>query len=179
MCDLNGPFKLCTCSSEIDRSKPHWVLYRNVVKEGMPSMVVGMPIFTINLIGVIQERKLLRRMNTRNVFDFDYNPKESDKLFIYFDKDLEDYIELEFINGKWKKIGPLGMHSENKHDLKTLGIIESKTSKLMQTYKKYLSVLSENEEDITIQERPLLNNTSEKDLIELLETRIKKGYKGT
>ena len=71
------------------------------------------------------------------------------------------------------------MHSENKHDLKTLGIIESKTSKLMQTYKKYLSVLSENEEDITIQERPLLNNTSEKDLIELLETRIKKGYKGT
>ena len=42
MCDLNGPFKLCTCSSEIDRSKPHWVLYRNVVKEGMPSMVVGM-----------------------------------------------------------------------------------------------------------------------------------------
>ena len=92
MCDLNGRFKLCTCSSEIDRSKPHWVLYRNVVKEGMPSMVVGMPIFTINLIGVIQERKLLRRMNTRNVFDFDYNPKESDKLFIYFDKDLEDYI---------------------------------------------------------------------------------------
>ena len=37
--------------------------------------------FTINLIDVIQERKLLRRMNTRNVFDFDYNPKESDNLF--------------------------------------------------------------------------------------------------
>ena len=49
----------------------------------------------------------------------------------------------------------------------------------MQTYKKYLSVLSENEEDITIQERPLLNKTSEKDLIGLLETRIKKGYKRT
>ena len=26
MCDLNGPFKLCTCSDKIDKEKPHWIL---------------------------------------------------------------------------------------------------------------------------------------------------------
>ena len=25
MCDLNGPFRLCTCSSDIDYTKPHYI----------------------------------------------------------------------------------------------------------------------------------------------------------
>ena len=25
MCDLNGPFRLCTCSSDIDHTKLHYV----------------------------------------------------------------------------------------------------------------------------------------------------------
>ena len=27
MCDVNGPFKLCTCDSDLDRRKPHWILH--------------------------------------------------------------------------------------------------------------------------------------------------------
>ena len=33
MCDLNGPFKLCTCSGKIDKKKPYWVLKTNKENE--------------------------------------------------------------------------------------------------------------------------------------------------
>lgn len=26
MCDVNGQFKLCTCSEKVDKKKPHWLL---------------------------------------------------------------------------------------------------------------------------------------------------------
>jgi hypothetical protein len=28
MCNINGPFKLCTCADKVDRTKPHWILHR-------------------------------------------------------------------------------------------------------------------------------------------------------
>jgi hypothetical protein len=28
MCNINGPFKLCTCAEKVDRTKPHWILHR-------------------------------------------------------------------------------------------------------------------------------------------------------
>lgn len=34
MCDLNGPFRLCTCSSNLDYSEPHWILHKNGTNEG-------------------------------------------------------------------------------------------------------------------------------------------------
>ena len=39
MCDLNGPFRLCTCSGDIDYSKPHWILRMNNINEGEDMMV--------------------------------------------------------------------------------------------------------------------------------------------
>ena len=78
MCDLNGPFKLCSCSSDIDYSKPHWILRMNSVNEGEDAMItVGMMI-SPNLIHKIERRKILRRLNTINVFDFEYTPNEND-----------------------------------------------------------------------------------------------------
>ena len=45
MCDLNGPFRLCTCSDDIDYSKPHWILRMNNTNEGEDMMVnIGMMI---------------------------------------------------------------------------------------------------------------------------------------
>ncbi len=29
MCDLNGPFRLCNCSVDIDYSSLHWILHMN------------------------------------------------------------------------------------------------------------------------------------------------------
>ena len=34
MCDLNGPFRLCTCSDDIDYTKPHWILRMNSINDG-------------------------------------------------------------------------------------------------------------------------------------------------
>ena len=74
MCDLNGPFRLCSCSDDIDYSKPHWILRMNNTNEGEDMMVnIGMMIPS-NLIDKIERRKILRRLNTKNVFDFEYTP---------------------------------------------------------------------------------------------------------
>ena len=175
MCDLNGPFKLCSCADEIDFSKPHWKLLRNPIGEGEIQCTVGMPSIEVNMLDVIQERKILRRLNRTNVFDFEYHPNENDKLFIHEDEDY--YIEFEFKKGKWRKVEFLGIHNHFEFEKESNGIIESKNSKLKEVYKKYLSILNEKEEDITIcyQES---RRISEKDLIKLLESRINgKPYK--
>lgn len=175
MCDLNGPFKLCSCADDIDFSKPYWKLLRNPIGEGEIQCTVGMPSIEVNMLDVIQERKILRRLNRTNVFDFEYHPNENDKLFIHEDEDY--YIEFEFKKGKWRKVEFLGIHNHFEFEKESNGIIESKNSKLKEVYKKYLSILNEEEEDITIcyQES---RRISEKDLIKLLESRINgKPYK--
>ena len=127
------------------------------------------------MLDVIQQKKILRRLNTINVFDFEYLPNENDKLFIHEDED--NYIEFEFKKGKWRKVEFLGLHYHFKFEKDSNGIIESKDSKLKGVYKKYLSVLNEKEEDITICFRDS-KKISEKDLIKLLESRINgKPYK--
>lgn len=175
MCDLNGPFKLCSCADDIDLSKPHWKLLRNSIGEGEINSIMGMPIFEVSMLDVIQQRKILRRLNTTNVFDFEYHPTENDKLFIHEDEDY--YIEFEFKKGKWRKVEFLGIHTYYEFEKESKGIIESKNSKLTEVYKKYLSVLNDEEEDITICFQ-LSRKISERDLIKLLESRINgKPYK--
>ena len=174
MCDLNGPFKLCSCADDIDLSKPHWKLHMNSKGEGEIQSILGTPVFEFHMLDIIQERKILRRLNTTNVFDFEYHPNENDKLFIHEDEDY--YIEFEFKKGKWRKVKFLGMHTHFEFEKESKGIIESKNSKLKEIYKKYLSILNEKEEDITICSQPM--KISEKDLIKLLESRINgKPYK--
>ena len=127
------------------------------------------------MLDVIQQKKILRRLNTINVFDFEYLPNENDKLFIHEDED--NYIEFEFKKGKWRKVEFLGFHYHFEFEKDSKGIIKSKDSKLKEVYKKYLSVLNEEEEDITICFRDS-KKISEKDLIKLLESRINgKPYK--
>ena len=99
MCDLNGPFRLCTCSGDIDYSKPHWILRMNNTNEGEDMMVnIGMMIPS-NLIDKIERRKILRRLNTINVFDFEYAPNENDQLELNFQED--DGFKFTFRKGKW------------------------------------------------------------------------------
>ena len=70
MCDLNGPFRLCSCSSDIDYTKPHWILRINSKNERIDaSVMIGM-MTPLNLIDKIERRKILRRLNTINVFEF-------------------------------------------------------------------------------------------------------------
>ena len=40
----------------------------------------------LDLIEKIERRKILRRLNTINVFDFEYSPKENDQLELNFNE---------------------------------------------------------------------------------------------
>lgn len=112
MCDINGPFHLCTCESAVDRSKPHWVLHRQLRSrkkiEIMGEFSIPDPYTTIS------ERSLQCRLNSVNVFDFDYKPEEGDYLELFlnptieYDEDGEAYDDeyypefaLEFRKGRW------------------------------------------------------------------------------
>ena len=146
MCDLNGPFKLCSCSEEVDYSKPHWILRMNNTNEGEYAMInVGMMI-SPNLIHKIERRKILRRLNTINVFDFEYAPNENDQLELNCQE--EDGYKFTFRKRKWILEEWLGEHPIFKHKDKMKGVIESKNSKLKEVYKRYLDVLEKNERDI-------------------------------
>ena len=170
MCDLNGPFKLCSCSKHVYYSKPHWILRMNNTNEGEDAMInVGMMI-PPNLIHKIERRKILRRLNTINVFDFEYAPNENDQLELNYQED--DGFKFTFKGGKWVMEEFMGEHLVFKHGSQREGLIESLPTKLKEVYERYLEVIDENERDI-------VNcgwsnyRMSEKTLIDLMERRIK------
>ena len=170
MCDLNGPFKLCSCSSDIDYSKPHWILRMNGANEGEDTMItVGMMI-PPNLINKIERRKVLRRLNTINVFDFEYAPNENDQLELNYQED--DGFKFTFKGGKWVMEEFMGEHLVFEHENQREGFIESLPTKLKEMYERYLEVIDENERDIV--DCGWSNyRMSEKTLIDLMERRIK------
>ena len=170
MCDFNGPFRLCTCSADIDYTKPHWVLRMNTTSEGEDMTVINGMMKPLNLIDKIERRKILRRLNTVNVFDFEYDPSENDQLEMNFEED--DGYKLTFKKGKWVLEDWCGEHPIFKHDTKKEGVIESLPSKLKEVYRQYLNVIVEDEIDI-VQSGWSNYRMSEKKLIEQIEKRIK------
>lgn len=139
MCDVNGQFKLCTCSEKVDKSKPYWVLKSNRHDE-VEYCVVGQfsqpnPLFT-----PILRRNILRRLNTvKSIFDFDYTPKERDLLKLCGEYD-EYYCE--FKGGKWRWLENfeyLGKKS-GKFRNKLKGYIDGLQSKLMDVLDEYETI---------------------------------------
>ena len=170
MCDLNGPFRLCTCSDDIDFTKPHWILRMNSINDDVETMVTIGMMMPLNLINKIERRKILRRLNSVNVFDCEYNPSENDQLELNLEED--DGYTFNFQKGKWVFEEWYGDHQEFEYKNQIEGIIESLPSKLKEVYKRYLNVLNEGEMDI-VQCGWTNLRMSEKKLIELLEKRIR------
>ena len=170
MCDLNGPFKLCTCSEEIDYSKPYWMLRTKAVGEGQITSVVGLMSLEINLFQEIMDRKIERRLNRYNVFDFDYSPRENDQLFLHENED--EFIELRFENGKWRVIESLGSFRHFEFEKTLFGIIDSKSSELTRVYQEYQSKRDKDELDITICHSSGSARIAEKQLIALMKAKI-------
>lgn len=103
MCDLNGSFKLCTCSSIIDMEKPYWIL-KNNKKSGdeYQIVVVGILISPVPILSPIIKKNILERLNSSEpVFDFNYVPKEQDLLRLVC-KTEELYFEYNGL--RWKCI---------------------------------------------------------------------------
>ncbi len=118
----------------------------------------------------MREERVLRRLNTINVFDFDYSPSENDQLELNFQED--DGYKFTFKKGKWVFEEWYGEHPIFEHQNTKEGVIDSLPSKLKEVYKRYLNIIQEGEMDI-VQWGWTKNWTSEKKLIELLEKRIK------
>ena len=69
MCEI-GEFKLCTCSGQIDKSKPHWILEKlSVNKDEITYLIIGMfrEEYIMNLGFVID------KLNDGNPFDLNTN----------------------------------------------------------------------------------------------------------
>ena len=102
MCDLKGPFKLCTCSGKIDKKKPHWILERiSVNLKDLEIIEIGQ--FSTTYLMNIDD--IIEQLNTTNTFDFDYTPKQKDILILDF---VDDYYELIYTKGKWREFFDYG-----------------------------------------------------------------------
>jgi hypothetical protein len=169
MCDLNGPFRLCSCSDNIDYTKPHWILRMNSVNNDVETMVTIGMMMPLNLINKIERRKILRRLNTVNVFDFKYAPSENDQLKLNLEED--DGYTFNFKKGKWIFEEWYGEHQEFEYKNQKEGIIESLPSKLKEVYNQYLRVLKDGQPDI-VQDNWSDKRMSEKSLIDYMQRRI-------
>ena len=169
MCDLNGPFRLCSCSSNVDYTKPHWILRINSKNERIDASVMIGIMTPLNLIDKIERRKILRRLNTINVFDFEYLPSENDQLELNFEE--EDGYKFTFKKNKWVLEEWYGEHPVFEHEIHKEGIIESLPSKLKEVYNQYLSVLEDGQLDI-VQDNWSDQRMSEKSLIDYMQRRI-------
>ena len=98
MCDLNGPFKVCTCESIADRSKPHWVLHRTLIQKDENNFIIGMLIGP-NPYELYLSKNLKKRLNSCNVFDFEYQPQEGDCLELFTETISDPEDELEVLKG--------------------------------------------------------------------------------
>ena len=169
MCDLNGPFRLCTCSSNLDYSEPHWILHMNSTNEGEDMMVIIGMMKPMNLIDKIERRKMLRRLNTINVFDFDYKPVENDQLELNFSED--NGYKFTFKKDKWVLEEWFGEHPIFEHQILKEGVIDSPPSELKEVYKQYLDILRKDEMDFVMCGWSNYR-IAEKDLIKILKKRI-------
>ena len=140
MCDVNGPFKLCSCGSKVDKQKPYWILHRYLqTKEEY--QLLGQ-FYLPNPYDKISYRSLQRRLNSVNVFDFEYDPQEGDYLELYItpNQDGEEIefpdFRLEFKKGKWKLLEEFESNEYN-HSAKHVGVIEGPVTGLTAAYEHF------------------------------------------
>ena len=139
MCDVNGQFKLCTCSEKVDKKKPYWVLKSNR-EDNEEHCIVGQFSQPNVLFTPIVRRNILRRLNTiKSIFDFDYTPTERDLLKLCGEYD-EYYCE--FKGGKWIWLENFKYleKKDGEYRNKTKGYIEGSQSKLMDVLDEYHTV---------------------------------------
>ena len=100
MCKDLREYKLCTCSSKIDKTKPYWVLSKRI-----PALI------TLDVVGtlimpdeqfLLTEDRLLFDLNSKNIFDFDYQPLENDILIVFDGEFTYEFIyEKNELYYKW------------------------------------------------------------------------------
>lgn len=138
MCDVNGPFKLCTCKGKIDKSQPYWVLKYKIKDDQSIHSVLGMFSSADAVLEPIFKKNIVSRLNKNNVFDFEYTPSEDD-LLVLVDSRGEYY--LMFNNGKWKWIKNYEYIGQSyaKYNHRKSGKIDGEKSRLTIAIENYES----------------------------------------
>lgn len=145
MCDINGPFKLCTCESDVDRTKPHWVLHR-FIQSKEEFQVMGL-FSSLDSYDLVSLQSLKRRLNTVKVFDFEYEPMEGDYLELYLEPEWEEgfelrpNFELEFTKGKWRLLEDFESN-EYKHSMTQMGEMKGPKTELTIAYEHFMATAS-------------------------------------
>lgn len=137
MCDVNGPFKLCTCSKEVDKNKPHWILKSVRNNSEFDLEIMGLLAAQFLIFKPIIRRHILKRMNSKtSVFDFEYEPKEKDVLELH--GEYESYF-LEYNNGKWNWLEGFEIWRLDSYVFQNelCGPIEGARSELTKVIKEY------------------------------------------
>ena len=149
MCDVNGPFKLCTCDSDLDRKNPHWILHRFIQSREVYNI---MGLFRQpDPYKIISLSSLKRRLNSINVFDFDYIPQDGDFLELFVSPDPSDDelmadFELEYSNGKWGYVDE-DESIEYKHSSTQVGEIQGAKSSLTIAFDEFKANASKKDKE--------------------------------
>ena len=117
MCSTSDGFKLCTCSDDIDKEKPHWVLERlKTKKNDNKFMVIGT--FDVNYLENLEY--VLEQLNNHNPFDFDYEPRNRDLLTLKFE---EGEFNLFYYNKRWTDFDEYEDLEENQKEEMQKGLL--------------------------------------------------------
>lgn len=101
MCDLEAGFKLCSCDAEqLSFDELDWYLDR--INAKLPIIHrkgrAAMPHYSEHEQVCLD--KILTELNTRQCFDFEYNPLVNDRLCI---KVAQKWYAYRFTGGEWKQ----------------------------------------------------------------------------
>lgn len=116
MCTINDKIKLCTCNKDDVRElKNYWILKRPTEE---PLLVVGEMILPANISNFVDsenKKTLLKKLNSGNCFDKEFQIQVNDILELHFTIEVKElkYLKLnfngnflvyvfKFKSGKWK-----------------------------------------------------------------------------
>lgn len=129
MCKIElETIKFCSCPDNLDLRKTNkksnyiWILDRVVGLD--TSGMLGMTMLPTNQLDNLIPEFIVQELNSKNLFDFEYEPRENDQLRIERidrskNKNSEylfgEYLEFHFCNGEWLigGVSPFMYHLEN------------------------------------------------------------------
>ncbi|SIS32842.1 hypothetical protein SAMN05421639_102392 [Chryseobacterium shigense] len=108
MCTPNNEIKFCTCiEGNIHDIKDIYIWILNRYEGSKASSRLGkIMIITKDLENGISIKNITAKLNTENIFDFDYTPQEKDTLDISFNaknRDEYKYFTLIFKDKTWQE----------------------------------------------------------------------------
>lgn len=121
MCDITGPFKLCTCTGKIDKNMPYWVLHQGVNEKDPSQFRMGEPIIPENFDFRVGNR-VIEDLNSGSAFDFEYKPQENDHLEIILDN--ENSALFSYSRGKWHRLWMEPTPKRSEVEKRSLGRVE-------------------------------------------------------